>query len=350
MKTEEIDQKFMQRALELASKAKGLVSPNPMVGCVLTHKGKIIGEGWHQKYGEAHAEVNAVANVFENNKAELLAEATAYVSLEPCSHYGKTPPCADLLIKHRIKRLVVASLDPNPLVAGSGFRKLEEAGISIKTGVLDEENKKLNAAFFTFFEKKRPYILLKWAETSDGFVARENFDSKWISNPLSRTYVHKYRSQSDAIMVGTNTAQYDNPKLTTRNWSGKDPLRLVLDTSLRLDKKSHLFDGELPTLCYNFIKSEKQKNKEYVKLNPKDVIPQILKDLYQRKIHSLLVEGGANLLQHFLAAKLWDKALVFKSRTSFGKGILAPQISGQLIDNQLVRGDFLQKYIPVKLN
>jgi diaminohydroxyphosphoribosylaminopyrimidine deaminase/5-amino-6-(5-phosphoribosylamino)uracil reductase len=347
LEKKKIDQKFMQRALELAKKGRGSVSPNPLVGCVLTYENKIIGEGWHHNYGEGHAEVNAVADVFRNKKAKLLEQATAYVTLEPCSHYGKTPPCADLLIKHKIKRLVVASVDSNPLVGGKGLAKFREAGIEVEIGVLNEENRKLNAAFFTFIEKKRPYILLKWAETADGFVARKNFDSKWISNPLSRTYVHKYRSQCDAIIVGTNTAQYDNPKLTTRNWSGKNPLRIVLDTSLRLDKKLHLFDDILPTICYNFIKSERKNNTEYIKINSQNVIPQILNDLYQRKIQSLLVEGGAGLLQHFLAADLWDKALIFKSKSSFGEGISAPSIKGELVDNQLVRGDCLQTYVPL---
>lgn len=340
----------MQRALELAQKGMGLVSPNPMVGCVLTCENKIIGEGWHRNYGEAHAEVNAVADVLRNKKEGLLAQATAYVTLEPCSHHGKTPPCADLLIKHKIKRLVIASLDSNPLVGGEGIKKIEQAGIEVEVGILDSKNRKLNAPFFTFIEKKRPYILLKWAETADGFVARENFDSKWISNSLSRTYVHKYRSECDAIMVGTNTAHYDNPKLNTRNWSGKNPLRIVLDTSLRLEKTLHLFDGNSPTICYNFIKSEKQTNIEYIKISPQNVIPQIVKDLYQRKIQSLLVEGGAGLLQFFLNENLWDKSLVFKSQTSFGKGISAPQIKGQLIDNQLLRGDYLQTYIPLRIS
>ena len=346
LKDKTTDQQFMQRALELAQKGKGSVSPNPMVGCVLAYENKIIGEGWHRNYGEAHAEVNAVADVFRNKKEDLLCKATAYVTLEPCSHQGKTPPCADLLIKHKVKKVMVASLDSNPLVGGQGITKLKKAGIEVEIGVLDTENRKLNAHFFTFIEKRRPYILLKWAETADGFVARQNFDSKWISNPLSRVYVHKYRSQYDAIMVGTNTAQYDNPKLNTRNWSGKSPLRIVLDTSLRLDKTLHLFDGKLPTICYNFIKSEKQKNIEYIKLNSKDVIPQILINLFEKNIQSLLIEGGTGLLQHFLDAKLWDKALVFKSQTSFGEGISSPRIEGKLIDNQVLRGDYLQTYIP----
>nr|MCU0325664.1 bifunctional diaminohydroxyphosphoribosylaminopyrimidine deaminase/5-amino-6-(5-phosphoribosylamino)uracil reductase RibD [Spirosomataceae bacterium] len=205
------DSVFMQRALELASLGRGSVSPNPMVGCVIVHNGLIVGEGWHQRYGEAHAEVNAVNSVKDKS---ILSESTAYVTLEPCSHFGKTPPCADLLIKHHLKKVVVCNDDPFPLVAGKGIKKLRDAGIEVETGLLAEEGRRLNRRFFTMVEKQRPYVILKWAETADGFIAKENFEAVRISNDFSQMYSHKWRSEEDAIMVGTNTAHFDNPSLT----------------------------------------------------------------------------------------------------------------------------------------
>src|SRR5688500_17654700 len=202
------DELFMLRALELAHLGTGQVSPNPLVGSVIVHEEKIIGEGWHKKYGEAHAEVNAIASVDDKN---LLKESTVYVTLEPCSHFGKTPPCADLLIQHQVKKVVIANLDTNPLVSGNSIRKLREAGIEVCTGILDVKGRTLNKHFFTFVEKQRPYIILKWAETADGFIARKNFDSKWISDEYSRQLVHKWRTEEDAVLVGMRTAQQDNP-------------------------------------------------------------------------------------------------------------------------------------------
>jgi diaminohydroxyphosphoribosylaminopyrimidine deaminase/5-amino-6-(5-phosphoribosylamino)uracil reductase len=243
------DEVFMRRALELALLGMGSVSPNPMVGCVIIHHDKIVGEGWHKQYGEAHAEVNAIATIADKS---LLKECTVYVNLEPCSHFGKTPPCADLLIEHRVKKVVVANLDSNPLVASEGVKKLRTAGIEVITGILEKEGRELNKRFFTFMEKQRPYIMLKWAETSDGFIARENFDSKWISNEYSRQLVHKWRAENDAVLVGTKTAFHDNPELNVRDWSGRNPVRIVLDRFLRLSEKLHVFDRKQKTLCYNY--------------------------------------------------------------------------------------------------
>ncbi len=233
------DELFIQRTFELAQSGIGQVSPNPRVGAVVVHDEKIIGEGWHKKYGEAHAEVNAIHSVKDQS---LLQESTIYVNLEPCSHFGKTPPCADLLIRHQVKKVVVCNNDPNPLVSGQGIAKLLNAGIEVVTGVLETEGRKLNKRFFTFVEKQRPYIILKWAQTVDGFVARENYESKWISNDFSRQLVHQWRSEEDAVLVGTKTAAHDNPKLDVRDWSGRNPVRVVIDRFLRLSATLHLFN------------------------------------------------------------------------------------------------------------
>lgn len=317
---EAIDAQYMRRALDLAERGRGRVSPNPMVGCVIVHGDKIIGEGWHRLYGEAHAEVNAVGRVMDMN---VLSESTCYVTLEPCAHYGKTPPCADLLIKHKLKRVVVAVKDSNPLVGGKGIARMQAAGIQIDYGVLEGEARALNARFFTAIEKQRPYILLKWAQTADGFVARKNFDSKWISGKASRQLVHQWRADEDAIMVGTNTALYDNPKLNVRGTAGTDPLRVVIDKELKLSDDLQLFDGNQPTVCYNLIKTETHAKLDFVKLEKRDFIHQLLADLHKRNVQSILVEGGSALLNSLISEGLWDEARVFQSGASFGGGIVA---------------------------
>jgi diaminohydroxyphosphoribosylaminopyrimidine deaminase/5-amino-6-(5-phosphoribosylamino)uracil reductase len=338
------DEIYMRRALELASLGRGRVSPNPMVGCVIVHHGRIIGEGWHQRYGGWHAEANAVELVVDQS---LLSESTAYVTLEPCSHFGKTPPCADLLIRHRLRRVVICNTDSNPLVSGNGIAKLRQAGIEVNTGVLEGEGRALNSRFFTFMEKKRPYIILKWAETADGFIARTNYDSKWISNPLSRKLVHQWRAEEDAIMVGTRTALHDNPRLNVRDWSGKDPVRVVLDKQLQLAPTLHLFDQSQSTLCFNLIKGEKQGRVAYVLLEEgREVVPQVLEGLYQRKLQSLIVEGGSQLLHSFIHQQLWDEIRLFKSRQTFGEGIRAPQFTGRPLSHHMLYGDEVISFVP----
>lgn len=319
------DEKYMLRALELASLGLGSVSPNPMVGCVIVHDKQIIGEGYHQKYGKAHAEPNAIASV---QNPDLLSSSTVYVTLEPCAHWGKTPPCANLLVEKKVKRVVIGTVDTNPLVGGKGIQILKDAGIEVLTGVLDEKVREQNRRFFTFMERKRPYIILKWAQTKDGFIARENYDSKWISNPYSRQLVHRWRSEEDAIMVGTLTAKYDNPQLNVREWVGKNPIRIVIDRKLTLDPGLHLFDRNQSTLCYNQVKTQKTDNLEHVKLPEGFNIGEILEDLYERKIQSLIVEGGAQLLNKFIQENLWDEARVFTGQVQFGSGIPAPQPNG----------------------
>ncbi|MBN3581575.1 bifunctional diaminohydroxyphosphoribosylaminopyrimidine deaminase/5-amino-6-(5-phosphoribosylamino)uracil reductase RibD [Algoriphagus aestuarii] len=311
----------MQRALELAEFGRGNVSPNPLVGCVIVKDDLIIGEGYHQKFGEAHAEVNAVNSVLDPT---TLVDSTAFVTLEPCAHFGKTPPCANLLIEKKIGKVIIAAVDSNPLVGGKGIQILKDAGIEVKTGVLEKEARWQNRGFFTQIEKNRPYVILKWAQTQDGFVARKDFSSKWISNPSSRQLVHKWRAEEDAILVGKNTAKYDNPALNVRDWVGKNPIRLVIDSKLELPQDLKLFDQAVPTICYNTIKSEVIGSLEYVQFKPGFSIQQVLDDLQKRKIQSLIVEGGTYLIQKFLESELWDEARVFTSQTKFGEGIPAP--------------------------
>lgn len=338
----EYDCKYMTRAFELANRGLGNVSPNPMVGCVIVHNGQIIGEGWHQKFGGPHAEVNAINSVKDPS---LLREATAYVTLEPCAHHGKTPPCADLLISHQLKKVVIANKDPFPLVNGGGIKKIQQAGIKLEVGALEEVGREINKRFFSAIEKNRPYIILKWAQTADGFIARVNFDSKWISNEHSRMLVHKWRAEEDAILVGTNTAKHDNPSLNVRGWEGNNPLRLVIDKHFSLDSDLNLFDRTIPTVCYNLNKDETAENLIYKKINEEDMLPDILSDLSERKIQSLIVEGGSSLINSFISEGLWDEARVFTAKNTFGSGIEASKFSGKLINSENVKGDQLNVYV-----
>jgi diaminohydroxyphosphoribosylaminopyrimidine deaminase/5-amino-6-(5-phosphoribosylamino)uracil reductase len=331
---------FMQRALDLAERGKGAVRPNPLVGCVLVHDGKIIGEGYHAHFGGPHAEVHAIASVTD---PKLLPDATAYVSLEPCSHYGKTPPCANLLIQKGIKSVVVATLDPNPLVAGKGVKLLQEAGISVQVGLLEKEARWQNRRFFCQQEKHRPYLILKWAQTQDGFIARENFDSKWISSSQSRQLVHQWRAAEQAILVGKNTALQDNPRLNVRDWTGFDPIRVVLDSKLELPADLHLFDQQIPTLCYNLLKSEKLTNLEWVQLSQIS-LEALLADLHARQIQSVLIEGGGHTLNQFLAAGLWDEARVFTAPIQFERGIAAPKLTQTPAESYTIGEDQLEIY------
>jgi diaminohydroxyphosphoribosylaminopyrimidine deaminase / 5-amino-6-(5-phosphoribosylamino)uracil reductase len=340
------NQRFMHRALELAALGSGSVSPNPLVGCVVVHENKIIGEGWHKQHGDWHAEANAINSV--ENKA-LLPESTVFVTLEPCSHQGKTPPCADLLIREKVKKVIICNADPFPAVNGKGIEKLRQAGIAVAIGLLENEGKRLNKRFFTFTETQRPYIFLKWAETADGFIGKIQESSGLISNDLSRKLVHKMRAETDAVMVGTNTALYDNPQLNVRDWKGRNPLRIVLDRHLRLPTNLNIFDKSQPTICYNLTKDEVDDNLIFVKLKEKDnFLTQIIEDLYQRKIQSLLVEGGTQLLSQFFKENLWDELYVFKSPKTFGSGIPAPVFQAGLQEIVSLQEDSLFIYQPLK--
>jgi diaminohydroxyphosphoribosylaminopyrimidine deaminase/5-amino-6-(5-phosphoribosylamino)uracil reductase len=321
---------YMRRAQELALLGMGTVSPNPMVGCVIVHDGRIIGEGFHRTYGGPHAEVHAIESVADKS---LLAKSTVYVSLEPCAHHGRTPPCASLLVAHSVQQVIIANTDPNPLVAGKGISILREAGIEVHGGFLEAEGLELNRRFFTFHQKKRPYIILKWAQTADGFIARKDNTSKWISGPWARKLVHKWRSEEDAILVGRRTAETDNPSLTTRNWHGKDPLRLVLDPALRLKPDLHLFDGSVPTVCYTATKVGKEDKTEYVAYGNENPLLHMLQDLHQRNILSLIVEGGSATLQRFVDAGLWDEARIFTAPMVFNEGIPAPRTNRAVVEH-----------------
>jgi diaminohydroxyphosphoribosylaminopyrimidine deaminase / 5-amino-6-(5-phosphoribosylamino)uracil reductase len=334
------DESFISRCFELALNGIGSVSPNPLVGCVITNNGNIIGEGWHRKYGEAHAEVNAVQSVSDKT---LLSSSTVYVNLEPCSHFGKTPPCADMLVEHNVKRVVISNLDSNKLVSGKGIEKLRGAGIEVVAGILEDEGRHLNRRFFTVMEKGRLYIILKWAQTVDGFISREVGERSQISNTYAKQLLHRWRTEEDAFLIGTQTAASDNPQLNVREWHGRNPIRVVFDRNLRLNRSLHLFDGLQPTICYNTMRSESKTNLDFVKVDG-DFLPGVLKDLQQRKIQSVVVEGGTQTLQLFIDAGLWDEARVFTSPQKFGSGVSAPSVEGLEISKSNISGDSLTIY------
>ena len=324
------DEFFMRRCLQLAALGAGTAAPNPMVGAVVVCDGAIIGEGYHHRCGEAHAEVNAIAAV---KNPELLCRSTIYVSLEPCSHYGKTPPCADLIISRKIPNVVVGLVDPFGKVNGNGINKLRAAGCNVKVGVLEDECRQLNRAFITFHTKKRPYVILKWAESADGFIdgerTPENNRPVWLTNDACRALVHRWRAESGAIMVGYNTALLDNPQLNVRAWTGRDPLRIVTDRALQLPGNLHLFDHSQPTWRLNIINDNSSENLLNVLLPWGDaMLPALMQRLYDAQINQLIVEGGTRLLQSFINAGLWDEALIFKSPVVLDGGVKAPAISG----------------------
>jgi diaminohydroxyphosphoribosylaminopyrimidine deaminase/5-amino-6-(5-phosphoribosylamino)uracil reductase len=338
------DELYMRRAFDLALRGIGSVSPNPLVGCVIVRDGIVIGEGWHQQFGGPHAEVNAVNSVKD---ATMLIGSTVYVTLEPCSHFGKTPPCADMLVKEKVGKVVVANGDPNPLVQGKGIEKLKAAGIEVVTDVLAKEGKRINGRFFTFINNRRPYVILKWAQTADGFIARDNFDSKWISNVHSRQLVHQWRAAEDAVLVGKQTALHDNPRLNVRDWQGRDPVRVVIDRNLSLPASLNLFDGTQPTICYNTVKDDSSANVTRVKLVGENFFTSLLADLYSRNIQSVMVEGGSQTINQFIAGELWDEARVFTADTKFGSGIAAPQLKAKPESTLMIEGDRLEVYFKV---
>jgi diaminohydroxyphosphoribosylaminopyrimidine deaminase/5-amino-6-(5-phosphoribosylamino)uracil reductase len=321
-------EKYISRCVQLAKNGLGTTYPNPMVGSVIVYDNKIIGEGWHRKAGEPHAEVKAIQSVKDKS---LLNKATIYVSLEPCSHFGKTPPCCELIIRSEIPNVVIGTVDPNIQVAGNGIKKLIEAGIKVTVGVLEEECIQLNKRFFTFHNKKRPFIILKWAESQDGFIAPFNKIEKkpvWITNQYSRQLVHKWRSEEQAILVGTQTAIDDNPKLDVRDWNGNNPIRIVLDAKRRIPKNSYLFDNQIKTIVIcKETDTINQENCTFEIIDFEGCIPlQISNILYKYKIQSVIIEGGLKTLQTFVDAGLWDEARVFKGHLSLQNGISAPKI------------------------
>ena len=322
-----IHEKYISRCINIAKNGIGSTAPNPMVGCVIVYNHKIIGEGFTSPYGGAHAEVNAINSVKDKS---LLKKATLYVTLEPCSHFGKTPPCSNLIIEHGIKNVVIGCLDDNKNVAGQGIAKLNEAGCNVIVGVLEEACKEHHKRFFTFHNKQRPYIILKWAETANGLIAPLHKKEKqpvWITNQYSRQLVHKWRAEEHAILVGANTILEDNPSLTTRDWQGKHPIRVVLDKHDKLSKEFKVFDNKSDTIVINKTTAE-----------------DICNSLFEANINSVIIEGGAKTLKLFIDSGFWDEARVFIGESFFKEGIAAPKITGQLISKQQILNDMLKIY------
>jgi diaminohydroxyphosphoribosylaminopyrimidine deaminase/5-amino-6-(5-phosphoribosylamino)uracil reductase len=337
---------YMQRCLDLAALGLANVSPNPMVGAIIVHEDKIIGEGYHQQYGGPHAEVNAVNDVLTrfDNADELLKQSTIYVSLEPCAHYGKTPPCADLIIKHRIPKVVVGCRDPFTQVDGKGIEKLQDAGIEVIVGILEKECQWLNRRFFTRVQKHRPYIILKWAQTADGFFAPDDHKQHWITGPESRKLVHQWRAEEDSILAGKNTVAIDNPQLNVRYGEGRSPKRVIIDRRLELDKNLNVFDQSVETLVFNAIKTDIDGKNKYIALEDFDrYVPQyILYQLYLQDIQSVIIEGGAYTLNSFIEAGLWDEARIFTGPGSLNSGIKSPEIKGIIAEEILSGPDQLK--------
>jgi diaminohydroxyphosphoribosylaminopyrimidine deaminase/5-amino-6-(5-phosphoribosylamino)uracil reductase len=332
------------------------VAPNPMVGAVLVYEHRIIGEGYHMKYGQAHAEVNCIAAVKDEDRG-LIPQSTIYVSLEPCAHFGKTPPCADLIIRERIPRVVVGCRDPFPLVDGKGIEKMRAAGISVEVGVLEKECIELNRRFFTFNTQHRPYIVLKWAQSMDGKVGGASYKLQatsykeegrvLISNEYTNRLVHKWRSEEAAILVGTNTALLDDPALTVRLWKGPDPIRLVIDKDLSLPASLRLFDGQVRTIVFNLLKHGEQGNLQYYQLaGDSSLVHQLVVALHQLKIQSVLVEGGAALLQSFIDEGYWDEARIITNETlQIPGGLASPVLQrGRLVFQEKLFSDVISHY------
>lgn len=325
---------YIKRCIEIAKNGLGSTRPNPMVGSIIVHNNTIIGEGYTSKYGGNHAEVNSINSV-ENKK--LLKESTLYVTLEPCSHFGKTPPCSDLIIKHQIPNVVIGCIDDNEKVAGKGIKKLRDAGCNVIVNVLEKACKTHHKRFFTFHNKKRPYIILKWAETTDGFIAPKTKNEKkpvWITNKFSRQLVHKWRTEEQAILVGTNTVLEDNPNLTVRDWIGENPIRVVIDKDEKLSKELSVFNDEAKTIVVTNNKVNFSKN----------AAKQICDILFKKEITSVIIEGGAKTLQTFIDENLWDETRVFKGGIQFKEGIKSPSFSGKLISEEKIASDILKIY------
>ncbi len=345
MNTNPEDEKYMQRCLDLARMGQGNTETNPMVGAVIVCDGKIIGEGYHRKFGDQHAEANAINSVRDKS---LLKNSTLYVNLEPCSHSGKTPPCSELIIRNNIPRVVIGTIDPNSIVSGKGIERLTSNGVKIITGVLEEKAMMLNKRFFTFYIKNRPYVILKWAQSNDGFIdidrdKRQKGQVRWISNMTSRILVHKWRSEEHSIFVGTKTALLDNPQLNTRHWSGNNPLRIVLDRSLILPEKLKIFDGTVKTLVFTEKEAISKNNTEYININfSSRLLEQILEILFRKEIQSVFVEGGKMLIESFLKSNLWDEARIFIGNINFQSGLEAPEMHKEYEQQIILGNDRLQ--------
>ena len=342
-----LSESYMFRCLELAALGTGYVAPNPIVGAVLVYNNRIIGEGYHRKYGEAHAEVNCIASVREEDR-QYIPKSVLYVSLEPCAHHGKTPPCADLIIRHNISKVVVGCRDPFTKVDGKGIEKLKAAGIDVEQGVLERKCKDLNKRFLTFHTQHRPYIILKWAQTADLKISSGNEKRLFISNEYSNRLVHKWRSEEMAILIGTNTASSDDPELTTRLWDGPSPIRLVVDMDLSLPSSLKIFNQQVQTIVFNTIKHEESDNLLYYQITGDvSLVHQIVNALYQMNIQSVIVEGGAVLIQSFIDEQMWDEARVItNTKLMAGNGLAAPQLGSAQISSTLsLNNDIINTFI-----
>ena len=343
-----LHEKYILRCIELAKKALSTTYPNPRVGCVIVHKDIIIGEGYTSPYGGNHAEVNAIESVKDKS---LLSQASLYVTLEPCSHFGKTPPCSDLIIKHKIPNVIIGTVDTNEKVSGRGIKKLIEAGCTVKIGVLEDECNEHHKRFFTFHNKKRPYIILKWAQSEDGFISPAHKNSMkpvWITNTYSRQLVHKWRSEEQSILVGTKTIFDDNPSLTTRDWKGNSPVRIVIDRELKTKKNCSVWDKSVKTIFLSDITIKEEGELDNIHIEKidftKDIALQICNILYKHELLSVIIEGGTKTIQTFINAGLWDEARVFSSSLNFIEGTKAPILSGNLVSNQKIIDDTLKTY------
>lgn len=342
-----IDELYMQRCFELALKGIGNVSPNPMVGCVIVSEGKIIGEGFHRQYGKAHAEVNAITNAIENGNETKLVGSSLYVNLEPCSHFGKTPPCTDLIISKKIKKVFIANKDPFELVNGRGISKLRDAEIEVVDSLLSNDGLLLNKRFFTFHSKKRPFVILKFAQTKDGFMAPEENSTfkKKISNQLTDKLVHQWRSEEMSIMIGTLTALKDNPMLTVRHIRGNNPIRIVIDKDLKIPSSYKLFNNDAPTWIYNSQTNLVKENIIWRKINfSENLLEELLDSLYQNNILSVFVEGGKNLIDQFIKKGIWDEMRVITSDKVFGKGLHSPNINLKATSALSIENDEISIY------
>ena len=338
-----IHEKYIKRCIELAKNGLGTTYPNPLVGSVIVCDGKIIGEGWHRKAGGPHAEVNAVNSVKDKS---LLSKSTIYVSLEPCSHFGKTPPCCDLIIAHKIPNVVIGTVDPFAKVSGNGIKKLMEAGRNVTVGILEAECNELNKRFFTFHQKKRPFVILKWAESQDGFLSptyKEEKKPVWITNAFSRQLVHKWRTQEQAILVGTQTVLDDNPKLDARDWKGNNPTRIVLDRTGKISEDYFVKDNKIKTIV--ITEQENLENSSHISFEnaifDSNLPFSVLDILYKNNIQSVIIEGGKKTLQTFIDANLWDEARIFKGQNSFENGTKSPDFKGNLVSKEAILNDEL---------
>jgi diaminohydroxyphosphoribosylaminopyrimidine deaminase/5-amino-6-(5-phosphoribosylamino)uracil reductase len=332
---------YIKRCIELAQKATGKTYPNPLVGAVIVHNGKIIGEGFHQKAGEPHAEINAINSV---KNPELLPESTIYVSLEPCAHFGKTPPCSFKLREIGFKKVVIGAMDSHDKVNGKGKKILIDAGIETLSGILEDECRELNKRFFTFHEKKRPFIILKWAESNDGFIDKD-FKPTQISNELASQFVHQIRSEEHAILVGTQTALNDNPSLTTRLIEGRNPVRILIDFDLKVPQEFKIYNNEAPTLVFNQEKEAEEGNVKFIKISKENFLEELMQKLFENQIQSVLIEGGSRTLQTFINANLWDETIIIKNENlNLENGTKTPNVEGYLTEEKIFRDNKVSFY------